>query len=181
MNEQIIEQEELLNDTQEVQATDNDISIATTPEIVDTADTSATSKPKATKKKVVIIAAAVVAIIAIALIFLIPSKFERVKNECVQIAGMITGSGDYFMIDTYPDSYENMDEMLQAVLIPGAQENALEAIKYANKELGFNGSVYSRMMETNALMGRQYEENDKYEVSWTYHPDDGLEVTYEKK
>lgn len=35
-------------------------------------------------------------------------------------------------------------------------------------------------METNALMGRQREENDKYRVSWTYHPNRGLEVTYEK-
>ena len=37
------------------------------------------------------------------------------------------------------------------------------------------------MMNTSALMGRQVEENDKYKVSWTYHPDDGLTVTYTKK
>ena len=30
-------------------------------------------------------------------------------------------------------------------------------------------------------MGRQSEENEKYRVKWSYHPDDGLEVTYEKK
>ena len=29
--------------------------------------------------------------------------------------------------------------------------------------------------------GRQSSENEKYKVSWTYHPDDGLKVTYEKK
>ena len=127
------------------------------------------------KKKTIIICGiiiAVVAIIAIALIILIPSKFERVKNECVQIAGMVTGSGDYFMIDTYPEGM---------YVFSDTQEKALEAIKYANEELGFNGSVYSQMMNTTALMGRQSAENDKYKVSWTYHPDDGLEVTYEKK
>ena len=37
------------------------------------------------------------------------------------------------------------------------------------------------MLKTNALMGRQTEENDKYKVAWSYHPDDGLEVTYSKK
>lgn len=74
-----------------------------------------------------------------------------------------------------------MDAISVAYLLPRAQENALEAIKYANKQLGFNGFLYSKMMETTALMGRQSEENDKYKVSWTYHPDEGLEVTYEKK
>lgn len=94
---------------------------------------------------------------------------------------MIVGNGDYFTIDTYPDSYENIDDNLKALLLPDIEKNALEAIRYANEELGFNDSVYSKMMKTTALMGRQNEETDKYKVSWTYHPDNGLEVTYEKK
>ena len=138
-------------------------------------------KPRASKKKLAIIGGIAVVVIALALIIFIPSKFERVKDECVQIAGMISGSGDYFMIDTYPDMYEDMDEAVKAMLSSDWQEGALEAIQYANKEFGFSGAVYSKMMETSALMGRQSEENDKYRVSWTYHPDDGLEVTYEKK
>lgn len=171
MSEQITTNEELLNETQEAQ-------IVETTEVL---DTPVANKPKMSKKKLAIIAAAAVAVIAIALIIFIPSKFERVKNECVHIAGMVTGSGDYFMIDTLPDAHENMDATMKALLLPGAQERALEAIKYANEELGFNGSVYSKMMNTTALMGCQSAENDKYRVSWTYHPDDGLEVTYEKK
>jgi len=138
-------------------------------------------KPKASKKKLAIIGGIALVVIAIALIIFIPSKFERVRSECVQIAGMVTGSGDYFTIDTYPDMYENMDEITKSFLSPDWQEGALEAIQYANEEFGFSGAVYSKMMETSALMGRQSEENDKYIVSWTYHPDDGLEVTYEKK
>lgn len=138
-------------------------------------------KPKASKKKLAIIGGIAVVIIVLALIIFIPSKFERVKSECVQIAGIITGSGDHFTIDTYPDIYEDMDEAVKAMLSSDWQEGALEAIQYANEELGFSGAVYSQMLETTALMGRQSEENDKYIVSWTYHPDDGLEVTYEKK
>lgn len=133
------------------------------------------------KKRVVILGIIFVVVIAVAFAFLHKTKFEKVKDECVQIAGRISGSGNYFTIDTYPDEYENMDDAVVNILLPDTQTKALEAIKYANEELGFNGSVYSKMMKTTALMGRQSEENDKYKVSWTYHPDDGLEVTYEKK
>lgn len=184
MSEQITQQEELLSETPKTHAAENDIPATTTPETEGAVDPQAAAKPKEpkfTKKKIAIIAVAAVAIIAIAIALLVPSKFERVRSECVQIAGRITGSGDYFMIDTYPDEYKNMDELVVSLLLPSAEENALEAIKYANEELGFNGSVYSQMMNTTALMGRQSAENDKYRVSWTYHPDDGLEVTYEKK
>ena len=147
---------------------------------VQEANPSATSAPKSTKKKLTIIAAIViVAIIASAV--LLPSKFERVHNKCISIAGTASGGGDYFMLDTYPDVYENLDPNAFSYVLASAQDGALEAIRYANKELGFSGAVYSQMLETNALMGRQSAENKKYRVTWTYHPDDGLEVTYEKK
>ena len=45
----------------------------------------------------------------------------------------------------------------------------------------FSDSLYQDMLNTSAIMGRQSEENEKYRVKWSYHPDDGLEVTYEKK
>ena len=117
--------------------------------------------------------------VIVAIIALIPSKFEKVKNECVQIAGQAGTGKNYFSLDT--DPYENMDETMRALLLPNTQEKTLEAIKYANRELDFPGSVYSDMLKTTALMGRQSEENSKYKVSWTYHPDHGLEVTYTKK
>lgn len=128
---------------------------------------------------------AIILIFAIVLISIFTSfegnKFKNVKDKCVQIAGGVSGGEDYFTIDTYPDRYKNLDSAVASMLVPDAEKQALEAIKYANKELGFNTSLYSKMLQTNALMGRQSEENDKYKVSWTYHPDDGLEVTYEKK
>lgn len=181
MSEQFTEHEGQLNETQEPNIVEDTLPVENVSPVEGSAEVPTTKKPKFTKKKIAICGIIVVAVIAIAFAFLHKSKFEKVKDECVQIAGMVTGSGDYFMIDTYPDVYENMDETVKALLLPGAQENALEAIKYANEALGFNGSVYSQMMNTNALMGRQSAENDKYRVSWTYHPDDGLEVTYEKK
>lgn len=180
MNEQFVEHEELLNETQETPTAENIVPVDTSsePNVIETPEVI---KPKPSKKILAIIAAGVIAVIAIALIFFVPSKFDKVRSECVQIAGMVTGSGDYFIIDTLPDEYDNMDETVKALLLPNVQKKALEAIKYANEELGFNGSVYSQMMNTTALMGRQSAETEKYKVSWTYHPDDGLEVTYEKK
>ena len=137
MSEQITVSEELLKEEQEKQIAGNTSPNETMQENTTTINTPSPSKPKMSKKKLAIIAASAIAIIAIALVIFIPSKFEQVKDECLNIAGMVTGSGDYFILDTLPDTYENMDETLKALLLPRAQENALEAIKYANEELGF--------------------------------------------
>lgn len=137
------------------------------------------------KKNKMIIPIIICVLVAIAIIiivkFAVPSEFERVKNEAISIAGQISYGKNYFTIDTYPYEDTNMDEMLIAVLAPDTQEQALNGIKHVNEALGFNGSLYSDMLKTTALMGRQTEENNKYKVSWSYHPDEGLEVTYEKK
>lgn len=146
--------------------------------------TSVKIETKFTKKIVVlsiIVVIAIVIAIAIAFSSFHESKLEKVADECLQIAGTLEMEKDYFTIDTYPDYLESLDAIEAAVLAPKHQADALEAIKYANEELGFNSFLFDKMLETTALMGRQSEENDKYIVSWTYHPDDGLEVTYEKK
>lgn len=141
---------------------------------------------KAWSKKKKIIAGSVAALLVVAAVasfaLLYKSEFEQVSDECVQIAGMITGDGKtYFSLDTYPDEYANMDPDVAALLQSGTQEKVLKAIKHANTALGFDSGLYDQMLKTNALMGRQTEENDKYKVAWSYHPDDGLEVTYSKK
>ncbi len=138
---------------------------------------------KKSKKKLILCIVVIVAVVAgvITLIILHQSEFEKVKSKCISIAGCVSGSGDYFTLDTDPDDWANMDSSVRALLIANQQEKELEAIKYANEALGFNGSLYNKMIETTAMMGRQTDENKKYKVSWTYHPDDGLEVTYEKK
>lgn len=180
MSEQFIEAEEMIAKTEDTD-TSGETTVAEPVILSEENHATAAVAKKLTKKHLIIGAAGLIAIIVISFIIFYPSKFERVKDECVHLAGMVSGGKDYFCIDTYPDEYERMDELLVALLKDDAQEGALEAIRYANRELGFNGSVYNDMLETTALMGRQHEENDKYEVSWTYHPDDGLEVTYEKK
>lgn len=44
--------------------------------------------------------------------------------------------------------------------------------------LGLPDSLGEEMASTNALMGRQTETYDDYEVSWSYHPDNGLDAIF---
>ena len=136
------------------------------------AETDETEDGKLNIKKLIIVGVIFVVAMVVLFICLYEPEFERVHKECVNIAGVVfEPSDDSFTIDTYSED----------VPIPNAQSRALEAIQYANKELGFSDSLYSRMMKTTWIMGRQSEENDDYRVSWTYSPYDGLEVTYKRK
>lgn len=147
---------------------------------------------KGDKKKLILAGgggAAVLIILLVAFVLLRQSEFEKVQNEAVQIAGSISSGDGYFTIDTnYMDIPSDKDtsdytqqELAWRIAKPDEQSKALEAIRMANEALGFNDSLYSKMMNTTALMGRQDAETKKYRVSWTYHPDRGLEVTYEEK
>lgn len=110
------------------------------------------------------------------------AEFKKVKNECLQIAGtIINAENDCFTLDTYPEEYNNLSSEMREWLAPTTRDNTIKAIKYANDALGFNKSLYNQMVTTTALMGIQTAENEKYKVTWTYHPNRGLEVTYEIK
>jgi hypothetical protein len=41
--------------------------------------------------------------------------------------------------------------------------------------------IVSAMESTRALDGRQHDEFDGIDVSWSYHPDSGLDILYHKK
>lgn len=55
-----------------------------------------------------------------------------------------------------------------------------DAIQEMNKNLGLPDSLWNDMIQTTWSMGKQEEtyESIGIKVSWTYHPDKGLEVTY---
>ncbi len=48
-------------------------------------------------------------------------------------------------------------------------------------ELGFTGATLDRMGKTRALDGTQTAQGRNCNVSWTYHPDDGLQMVFEAK
>lgn len=82
----------------------------------------------------------------------------------------IASDGSYLEIDSNPGDYDDY-----------TRYDALQYIKDINTALGFPDSLYKKMLKTRALDGTQHDENDRVKVSWTYHPDHGIEVLYEKK
>jgi hypothetical protein len=48
-------------------------------------------------------------------------------------------------------------------------------------ELGFSPAVYERMNRTRALDGTQAASSSMANVTWTYHPDNGLQVVFERE
>ena len=75
--------------------------------------------------------------------------------------------GSYLSIDTNP--YDIEDEF---------DTDAWYAIQDVNDYLGLPDSVDELMQSTNALSGRQTQTYGDVTVTWTYHPDNGLEVMY---
>lgn len=86
--------------------------------------------------------------------------------ECCEVAS----DGSFIKIDTNPldlDDYYNPDYS--------------EAVKEISKALGFSDSLWEKMAQTRALDGRLSDENEQFSVSWSYHPNSGLNVLYERK
>ena len=84
----------------------------------------------------------------------------------------------YITIDSNPYDYDNSD---YPSLSTKYLSDAVDAIKKVNEKLGLPASLYESINNTSALMGRQTKTYSSIgiEVSWFYHPDSGIDVTYE--
>lgn len=135
------------------------------------------------KKKLMLGGMLLVVIAAVVIIVTLVrgSAFDRLVSDMLQEYPYANNAraqdGSYLKIDTNPND-KDTDNFLKIDL--NIQNDSLKGIQLVNKGLGFSDALYSKMLKTTALMGRQTEENDKYRVSWTYHPGKGLEVMYEK-
>lgn len=129
-------------------------------------------KAQVSKSAIIAVAAIVACLAVIALGFSmcsgtsLKSVADEYKDEpfC-----SVAGDGSYLEIDTNP---YDIDDYYSS----GAN-NAIEDI---NKKLGLSDSVYRKMTSTRALDGVQAVEENGVRAQWTYHPDKGLEVIYEK-
>ena len=136
---------------------------------------------------IVIGAIETLAMIGVIILFIIiftisPSAFDTFSNHdntmnevynkigCDSYYCEVAYDGSYLEIDTNPG---DLDDYSSTV--------AWDMVKKANEEFGFSEALNSKMNKTRALDGTMSEENNKVEVSWTYHPDDGLEVIYTLK
>ena len=131
------------------------------------------------KKLCILVAAAVVVVAAIVvlIICLCGGGKKNFRDMYADLAGNnwceIGKDGSWMSLDTNPD---NEDDYFGVDSI-----EAMDAIEKVNRELGFNDSVAQEMQQTRSIDGRQSASNDDYEITWSYHPDNGLEVLYKLK
>lgn len=96
---------------------------------------------------------------------------QAIYNEyCTSTFADIASDGSYLSVDTNPsdkDDYTSYEAYL--------------AIMSINEALGLPESVLNRMNQTRSMDGIQSYSNDDLEITWTYHPDRGLEVNYSLK
>ncbi len=99
-----------------------------------------------------------------------PDLYSVYIKYCKSSFATLADDGSYLSIDTNPNDIKNHTE-----------DDAISAIFYINEALDLPDSLIEKMSSTRALDGIQSSEYDGLEVSWSYHPDDGLEVIYEVK
>ena len=92
----------------------------------------------------------------------------------------IASDGSYMKIDTDPYDQSDISDVKLSEMDKRDYPD-VEIIKHINSELGFTEALYEKMCSTAWDHGKQTDSNDEYAVSWTYHPDKGLEIMYEVK
>lgn len=79
-------------------------------------------------------------------------------------------------VDTNPSDYSSSSSLSTLWM-----DDVLASIKKIHTMLGIPSYVYDDMLATRAVDGHQNYSGTKVDVSWTYHPDRGLEVAYKAK
>ena len=92
-----------------------------------------------------------------------PTVLEQAATQCD--AGEIGDGGDTLFVDT-----------VGTVRLSGNETTA--DLACVLKALNTPAFIIRAMERTNALAGRQTESWDGISASWTYHPDEGLDVTF---
>lgn len=95
--------------------------------------------------------------------------FEQIFRDCELDSewAEVGSDGSYLTIDTNPRDKDDYTSYAAYV-----------SIYSVNEKLGLPDSLTEKMGKTSALDGRQSQLFEEVEVSWKYHPDNGLEVTY---
>ena len=99
--------------------------------------------------------------------------FEKLYDDYCNSTWATLGSDkSYLSLDTNPYDYDDGDYRYNSTV--------LDVVKKIHKALNLPDSLYEDMMQTSWSMGKQEETfgNIGVKVTWTYHPDKGMEVTY---
>lgn len=96
------------------------------------------------------------------------SSFQTIYYNLLDSSyASLAADGSYLLIDTNPNDYDDYSD-----------EEAIQGLYYTLAALGLPDSLLQKMGATRALDGRQSEDYDDLEVSWSYHPNKGLEVLF---
>lgn len=136
------------------------------------------NKPISKNTKIAIIVGIIIIVVAIIFFVIKPNNnnsnqmdFRRIYNELGDgYYVTIADDNSYLEIDTNP---LNLDDFNST--------EAWDLIRQVNNKLNLPDSLENKMQHTRALDGRQTENYNNITVSWTYHPDKGLNVLYERK
>jgi hypothetical protein len=124
-------------------------------------------------KKVVTGVVGVIGAVAVGLmvlVFAVPTKLESAHAKCVEENPRF---GDYSAID----------EDGRGLFLDGAGDESaglqMSDLSCAITSVGVPDSVISRMQSTTSLMGQQEGTFDGITVRWSYHPNNGLDLSFE--
>lgn len=73
------------------------------------------------------------------------------------------------------------DDRYVTVTVTDSHMVSLPELETYLLDLGFSPAVYERMNRTRALDGTQSGTSEIANVTWTYHPDNGLQAVFEKE
>lgn len=129
--------------------------------------------PSDRRRPLIIGAVALVAVGAIGFVVvraLTPNPFEKAIEECgledFSFAATVADGGDTLILD-----HKGEDDLIGL---------DYEQFACALQELDVSSSVVSKMDNTRALDGQQSASWGDYEITWSYHPDSGLDAIIER-
>ena len=124
-------------------------------------------------KKVVTIVAGVITAVAVGftvLVVAVPTKLESSYAKCVEENPRFA-------------DHSSLDEDGRGLFLDGAGDESaglvISDLSCAIMSVGVPDSVISRMDSTTSLMGQQEATFDGITVRWSYHPNNGLDLSFE--
>ncbi len=142
---------------------------------VDNNNASENGKSNEKNKKVVIKLVSIIAVIVVIVVAIVialkvispppkgetaKDKLKNVSEKCIAKGTMLSSDG----MSLFIDAKDSLDS------------DALDDIHTVLEELEIPDVIMREMETTTALMGRRVETSGDYEISWTFHPDNGLDV-----
>ena len=115
------------------------------------------------------------------------SFFNEVVLESLYQEGIITNTNDLNsvarknFVGISGVKYSGDANSVVVVIDNNVSSSTTKALKTMLSDLGFSSAVADRMFHTRALDGTQSAEGGKANATWTFHPNSGLQIVFERK